>query len=77
MVQRARKILEQVEAQGAGTVTPPKNAVPAAPQIPDMLTALSDARAEEAADRIREVDINTLTPIEAINLVYELKKIVK
>ena len=28
----------------------------------------------EVAEKLRAVDINTLTPLEAINLIYELKK---
>ena len=28
----------------------------------------------EVADRLRDIDINTLTPIEAMNLLFELKK---
>jgi len=27
------------------------------------------------ADRLREADINTMTPIEAMNLLFELKKL--
>ena len=33
-----------------------------------------DMGASEVADRLRQVDIDTLTPIEAMNLLYELKK---
>jgi DNA mismatch repair protein MutS len=28
----------------------------------------------EVAERIRAIDINTLTPIEAMNLLFEMKK---
>ena len=31
--------------------------------------------AAKAADRLRQVDVNVLTPIEAMNLVYELKQL--
>ena len=30
--------------------------------------------AQEVADKLRHVDVNTLTPIEAMNLLFELKK---
>ena len=33
-----------------------------------------DLGAAEAADRLRRTDLNTLTPIEAMNLLYELKQ---
>ena len=29
---------------------------------------------DEIAEKLRKTDINTLTPIEALNLIYELKK---
>ena len=28
------------------------------------------------ADKLKQVDVNTLTPIEAINLLYELKNMI-
>jgi hypothetical protein len=31
---------------------------------------------KDAADKIRATDINTITPIEAMNLLFELKKLV-
>ena len=40
-----------------------------------MLTVLADEEAREAAARIRAADLNIITPIEAMNLLYELKKI--
>ena len=36
--------------------------------------SLLDMGAAKAADRLRQVDVNVLTPIEAMNLVYELKQ---
>ncbi len=36
--------------------------------------SLSDVGGDEVAERIRAVDLNTLTPIEALNLLYELKR---
>ncbi len=36
--------------------------------------SLEDMSAQAVADRLREVDIDTLTPIEAMNLIYQLKK---
>ena len=35
--------------------------------------SLLDLGAVECAQRIRALDLNTLTPIEAMNLLYELK----
>ena len=39
-----------------------------------LCSGIIDDRAQEVADRLRQVDIDTLTPIEAMNLLYELKK---
>ena len=43
--------------------------------VPDMLSALAASEAEEVADRLRAIDLNTVTPIEALNLIYELKNV--
>ena len=37
-------------------------------------SSLTDLGANEVAERLRRVDVNTLTPIEAMNLLYELKQ---
>ena len=37
------------------------------------LSMLSAAESSPVIDRIKSVDLNTLTPIEAMNLLYELK----
>ena len=36
--------------------------------------SLEDMGALVVADRLRAVDVDTLTPIEAMNLVYQLKR---
>ena len=36
--------------------------------------SLSDMGCAAVTDRLRAVDINTLTPIEAMNLIYQLKQ---
>ena len=75
VVNRAKAILAAIE--GGEDVPAPKKAVaprPARDEIPDMLTALASSEAEEVAERLRRLDLNTVTPIEALNLIYELKK---
>ena len=32
---------------------------------------------EEALDKLRDLDINTLTPLEAMNILFELKKLLR
>ncbi len=40
----------------------------------DLLSAIAETKDSEVADKIRSTDINTLTPIEAMNLLFELKR---
>ena len=40
-----------------------------------MEMSFDDMSAYEVADRIKKVDLNTLTPIEAMNFIFELKKL--
>ncbi len=70
VIRRARTILEELE--GAGGVPVP--ARPAEqPEQEEEQVSLLDLGAVECAQRIRQLDLNTLTPIEAMNLLYELK----
>ena len=71
VIRRARAILEELE-RGAGA---PAAAKPAEqqPQEEEEQVSLLDLGAVECAQRIRQLDLNTLTPIEAMNLLYELK----
>ena len=42
---------------------------------PSVELSIEDISVYEAADRIKKIDINTLTPIEAMNFIFELKKL--
>ena len=75
VVRRAREILAGIES-GSG-IRPAKGTTPPPPAgEPDLFAALADREADEAAEKIRTADLNTMTPIEAMNFVFELKKIV-
>ncbi|MEG2678849.1 MAG: DNA mismatch repair protein MutS [Oscillospiraceae bacterium] len=63
---RARDILEELEA-GRGDILP--HAAPT--QAPQM--GMGDLGAERVAEVLRSTAVDTLTPIEALNLLYELK----
>ncbi|MCI8538520.1 MAG: DNA mismatch repair protein MutS [Oscillospiraceae bacterium] len=67
VIRRAKSILEELER---GESAPLQAA--AAPE--EEQVSFGDLGAQEAADRLRKVDINTLTPIEAMNLIFELKQ---
>ena len=70
VLRRARKILSELEEGGAPAPTP---AAPARAAEEGQVSLL-DMGAAKVADRLRQVDVNVLTPIEAMNLVYELKQ---
>ena len=40
----------------------------------DLFSGIVASKENEVADKLREVDINTLTPIEAMNTLFQLKK---
>ena len=67
VVKKARAILKDLEGQSGKT--PPLLAAPREEQV--SLTALGEA---EVIDRLRRTQPDTLTPIEAMGLLYELKQ---
>ena len=74
VINRARKILSAIEeGKEAPALTAVKAPISTAEE-PDMLSMLADTEASAVAQRLRETDVNVLTPIEAMNLLYELKK---
>ena len=74
VVKRAKEILSEIES-GVG-VSMPKNTVGVNTVCePDLFSGILASKDSEAADKIRELDINTVTPIEAMNFLFELKKI--
>ena len=74
VVNRAREILSDLEKNGA--VAPKARAVSAQSE-PDLFSQIVMSKDSEVSDKIREADINTMTPIEAMNLIYELKKLLE
>ena len=70
VVARAREILEQLETEGAPAPThvvkPQEEAVP---QI-----SMEDLQCLQVGDALKKINVETLTPIEAMNELYRLKK---
>jgi len=66
VISRAKMILAQLEAEGVPA--------PAAEAGRGDQLSLADLGALAVADKLRAVDVDTLTPIEAMNLIYQLKK---
>ena len=69
VIARARTILEELEREGGAP-----QAAPAPAPVPEAQTSLLDLGAAQVAELLRKTDINTLTPIEAMNLIYTCKK---
>lgn len=67
VIKRARVILSELEQEGC--VQGASAHLPPADQI-----SMLDLGDKEVAERLRRLDVNTLTPIEAMNLLYELKQ---
>lgn len=69
VVNRAKAILKELEENGAVTVirTVEKNES-------DMQISFASNEGNEIVDELKLLDINTLTPIEALQKLYELKK---
>ena len=64
---RAREILTQLESQSAASR--PVSAAPAEEQL-----TMGDLTGSAVLDELRNTAVETLTPIEAMNLLYQLKQ---
>ncbi len=75
IVKRAKEVLRGLEESEA---IPVKAAKPAPAEEDDLLSAMTisieDMARERLCDEIKKTDINTLTPIEAMNLIFRWKK---
>ena len=68
VIRRAREVLAQLEAQG-GPAPRPQAARPQDDQL-----SLGDMAGAQVLDTLRGTAVDTLTPLEALNLLYELKQ---
>ena len=68
MIERARRILRQHEKQERSAVADAQDA--ADPMQLTIFTPLS----QRIVDRIESLDVNALTPLQALNLLEELKQ---
>ena len=67
VINKAKEHLKELEEMGAAPA-------PAARRSDDGQLSLSDVGTDEVKDILKSTDLNTLTPIEAMNLLYELQK---
>ncbi len=73
IVKRAKEILEGLEDGGIAKPAPRHSEYREEPQT-DFNLSLLDIAKDDVCEKIRQTDINTLTPIEAMNLIFEWKK---
>ena len=74
VVKRARDILKDLEEKGPSRIIVPVQAPPGM-ELPLGQTALADPVAEELKKRVEAAAVETMTPIEALNLLYEWKQL--
>ncbi len=67
VINRAREILEELESEGGAVHT-------AAPAAVDDQISMLDLRTQQVCDALSAISVETLTPIEAMNELYRLKK---
>ncbi len=72
VVRRAREILEEIESGAKGQA--PKKPSAQKEEVFDLFTELKDERDSEVIEKIKSTDLNTITPIEAMTLLFNLKK---
>ena len=74
VVERAREVLhvhERTESQQL------REAVPAKERVPSMQMTMFTPLSQRIVDRIEQVDVNALTPLQALNLLEELQQELK
>lgn len=72
VVKRAREILKQIE-EGAHPEQKSHRQVSEEPEF-NLFTDICASKDAEVAAKLRDINLNTITPIEAMNLLFELKK---
>ena len=68
IIAKAKTYLRELESEGVGPGTAGKAA------DDDERISLTDMGADEVRETLKRTDLNTMTPLEAMNLLYELKK---
>lgn len=76
VVRRARQILRQLESEGPVQVVTPKEKEPDKEENGAQMQLISP-KSEQIVDRLKNVDVNALTPIECMNLLYELSRLAR
>ena len=72
VIRRARVVLKELERSAVNAA---RDLSDTAEEPEEAQLALPDLGAEAVLDRLRDTDLNTLTPLEAMNLLFTLKKL--
>ena len=75
VIKRAKEILAGIES-GAGVVPSAPHKKEKEPEHAGMMS-FESFNETEVCDKLRQIDLNTISPLEALNLVFELKKILE
>ncbi len=76
VTRRAKAILKTLEEDGETKTVRTSGKTKKAEEEPmTMSFSFADAAADEIKEKLKNTDVNTLTPIEALNLIYEWKKL--
>lgn len=70
VIRRAREVLLQHEGQERQS----QNKIPGPQQGPSLQLAIFTPLSQQIVDRLKEVNVERLTPLEALNLIHELQK---
>ena len=76
VIKRAHEVLKALEA-GKTPAEHRRGRKPAAAAEDSMQISFAQSVNDQLADTIRNIDLNTVTPIEALNKLYELKNMLK
>lgn len=74
VIKRAKTILSALEEKGTVEIKGRQKKETVAPELSAMQFDFSDALKSELIEEIKKIDINILSPIEAMNKLFELKK---
>ena len=75
IIKRAKEILKELTSGKTGDKETFAN-ISSHSSEEDMQLSLLDTASNAVTDKLKSVDVNTLTPIEAMNLLYELKNMI-
>lgn len=77
VVRRSKEILKKLEEQDIILHSKQKARKTTVSEVEEMQIGFSQNKDQEILEEIKKVDINTLTPIEALNVLYEIHKKLK